>query len=272
MDSVASNYVIRSRQNAGVKALRQAFANNGRIDGSRVAIEGEHLLEEAIRSGLIFEQVFVREDSLPHFRSLWNTRSSAALPPLHILAPDIFDGAVATEAPQGIAAFVRMPIQSLGDVWSVPSPLLLVLEGIQDPGNLGTILRAAEAFGTRAVFALPGTASPWNLKAVRASAGSVFRLPVFPTSLAGLAELQNHNVRLCAAVARDGATPEEIPWSSSIALCVGNEGRGLTKELLSQATDRVTIRSSGAVESLNAAVAASILLYEAARHRATRQK
>jgi TrmH family RNA methyltransferase len=166
MDSVASNYVIRSRQNASVKALRQAFANNGRIDDSRVAIEGEHLLEEAIRSGLIFEQVFVREDSLPHFRSLWNTRSSAALPPLHVLAPDIFDGAVATEAPQGIAAFVRMPIQSLGDVWSVPSPLLLVLEGIQDPGNLGTILRAAEAFGTHAVFALPGTASPWNLKAV----------------------------------------------------------------------------------------------------------
>ncbi len=268
MESIAATPVIRSRQNPRVKALRQAFADNGRVDGERVAIEGDNLFTEAIRSGLSVEQVFVREDALPRFQSLWTKASRKALPQIHLLDAEIFDGAVATESPQGIAAFLNVPSHSLAEVWLNSTPLLLVLDGIQDPGNLGTILRSAEAFGANAVFTLPGTASPWNLKAVRASAGSIFRLPVFSIAASDLDELAAHGVRLCAAVASDGVAPGEIPWSSSIALCIGNEGRGLSSELLARATVRVTIPAGSSVESLNAAVAASILMYEAARHRA----
>lgn len=271
MDSASTTTVIRSRQNASVKALRAAFANNGRIDGTRAAIEGDTLLAEAVRSGLSVEQIFVREDAAARFETLWRSVSKDAIPSVQMIDGEVFDSAVATEAPQGMAAFVRMPAQSLADVWKDASPLLVVLDGLQDPGNLGTVLRTAEAFGARAVFALPGTVSAWNLKAVRASAGSVFRLPVFAILLAAaLEELRLHQVRLCAAVARDGVAPGEIPWSSGIALCIGNEGRGLSAELLAAATERVTIPASTSVESLNAAVAASILLYEAARHRASR--
>jgi RNA methyltransferase, TrmH family len=271
MDSAGTTSVIRSRQNASVKALRAAFANNGRIDGSRTAIEGDTLLAEAVRSGLTVEQVFLREDAAARFEALWRSVSKDAAPSVQLIEGEVFDSAVATEAPQGIAAFVQMPARSLDEVWKDASPLLVMLDGLQDPGNLGTVLRTAEAFGANAVFALPGTVSAWNLKAVRASAGSVFRLPVFATTLAAaLDEFRVHQVRVCAAVARDGVAPAEISWASSIALCIGNEGRGLSAELLEAATERVTISASASVESLNAAVAASILLYEAARHRAAR--
>jgi TrmH family RNA methyltransferase len=268
MSFFAGTPVIRSRQNDGVKALRAAFANNGRIEDRRVvAIEGEHLVAEASRSGLTIEEIFVSEEALARFEPLLQS-IAAAVPTIHILAADVFESVVATEAPQGIAAFVQTPTHSLAEVWSRPSPLLLVLDGIQDPGNLGTILRTAEAFGAQAIIGLPGTASPWNLKAVRASAGSVFRLPLFAMPMgAALEEFRARNVRICAGVARDGIMPEQVPWSSTVALCIGNEGRGLSAELLAQADELVTIPAGSSVESLNAAVAASILLYEAARHR-----
>jgi TrmH family RNA methyltransferase len=147
-------------------------------------------------------------------------------------------------------------------------PLLVVLDGVQDPGNVGTIVRSAEAFGASAMVTLPGTANAWGLKAIRASAGSIFRLPVFALDEAAAESLlRRYKLHAVAAVASQGIAPAEIHWQQPAALLIGSEGAGLSQRWLEFAEARVTLPTGGAVESLNAAIAASLLLYEASKAR-----
>jgi TrmH family RNA methyltransferase len=142
----------------------------------------------------------------------------------------------------------------------------VIAAGLQDPGNLGTLVRSAEAFGATGMILLPGTVSLWNPKTLRASSGSAFRLPVVTLSAEdAFATLRAHGVRIFAAVARGGDSKADL--RSPSALLVGNEGSGLPGALIAQADGGVTIPLPGAVESLNAAIAGSVLLYEAMRQR-----
>jgi TrmH family RNA methyltransferase len=155
----------------------------------------------------------------------------------------------------------------LGDTRS--RTLIVVLAGIQDPGNLGTILRSAEAFGATGAICLPGTVSPWNPKAMRASAGSVFRLPLISTSESECFQrLREAGVQTLAAMAHDAQPLSEVDLDEPVALVIGAEGSGLSPDQAAQCNARITIPCPGPVESLNAAVAASILLFEASRQRA----
>jgi TrmH family RNA methyltransferase len=148
------------------------------------------------------------------------------------------------------------------------APLIVVLAGLQDPGNLGTIVRSAEAFGADGVISLPGTVSAWNPKAVRASAGSVFRVPILAASeIEALEHLREAGVRIVATTVSGTDAGDIQILSEPVALLIGNEGNGLTTELIAKADVAVTIPCPGSVESLNAAVAASVLLYEASRQR-----
>jgi TrmH family RNA methyltransferase len=254
--------LIESRQNPRVKELRAALSRTGRTPSGLIAIEGEHLVAEAMRSHLRFAAVFLRDGYQPPF----------ALPDdaEHLLLPsDVFASAVATEQPQGIAALVHPPVFSVAAIFRASTPLVLVLAGLQDPGNVGTLLRSAEAFAASGVLLLPGTASPWNPKALRASAGSAFRVPaVNATETEALDLLARHNVPAIATVARAGTPVGEAPLTNACALLIGNEGAGLSDSLLAAAAHRITIPMPGKVESLNAAIAGSLLLYEAARQRA----
>jgi len=144
----------------------------------------------------------------------------------------------------------------------------VIAGGLQDPGNLGTLIRSAEAFGAAGVVTLPGTVSPWNAKALRASSGSAFRLPIVSASDEVVFPwLRSSGIRLLAAVTGRGLAASEIDFTKSAALLIGNEGRGLSEDLLNRAEARVMIPCPGPVESLNAAIAGSILLYEASRQR-----
>jgi TrmH family RNA methyltransferase len=260
---------IESRQNGRVKELRAALARTGRTPDGLVAIEGEHLVQEALRSRLRFATVFLREGYVPAYE----------LPDIeHLLLPaDVFASAVSTEQPQGVAALIHAPTFSADTLFPaatpplVPpliSPLVLVLAGLQDPGNVGTLIRSAEAFGATGVLLLPGTASPWNPKALRASAGSAFRVPMLNLGEAeALTLLHNKGVLAVAAVAHGGVPVTEARLSEQAALLIGNEGAGLSPALLAAAHRRVTIPTPGPVESLNAAIAGSLLLYEAAKLR-----
>ena len=148
-------------------------------------------------------------------------------------------------------------------------PLLLVLAGLQDPGNLGTILRSAEAFGATGILSLPGTVSAWNPKAVRASAGSLFRLPLLSVSAEEcFVRLRQARVNIWTTALHDAEAADRIDLAGPVALLIGNEGSGVPLELAALADGAVTITCSGPVESLNASVAASILLYEVSRQRA----
>jgi TrmH family RNA methyltransferase len=148
---------------------------------------------------------------------------------------------------------------------------------LQDPGNLGTLVRSAEAFGAAGVLTTPGTVSAWNQRALRASVGSVFRVPVVAVTASEIEGLKKRGVRLIAAVGSDDAgvvEAREMDFTCACAVMIGNEGSGLGAEWMEMCDVRVTIPCPGAVESLNAAVAGSLLLYEASRQRGvcTRQR
>jgi len=231
-----------------------------------MAVEGEHLLLEAIAAGLPISAVFIRAGSEPLLDRLQLPESTEIL----TLPPDVFSSAVSTESPQGIAALVMPPSFTLDHILAAPAaPLILIAAGLQDPGNLGTLIRTAEAFAATGLITLPGTVSPWNQKALRASAGSIFRLPVVSAVVAEIfAALASRGVATLAAVANEGDSLSHHDLTRPTALILGNEGAGIPPEILRRATARITIPTPGPVESLNAAIAGSILLYEASRQRA----
>jgi TrmH family RNA methyltransferase len=262
---------IEGRHNPLLKQLRQAFSRAQRTDDGDCAIEGLRMLEEAIRSGLRFRAVFFRESALE--------RAERLLPQIgaHVetlLLPDkLFDASVPSETPQGVAALVRLKEFSVDDVLEkerLQVGPIVVLAGLQDPGNLGTIIRSAEAFGSAGIILGEGTVSPLNAKAVRASAGSIFRLPVVAAA-AGLedvvAKLRAQNVRLVATSSHKGTPLDQADLTGPPAVFIGSEGSGLARGLMAQMDEAVAIPHTAQVESLNAGVAGSIILYEAARQR-----
>jgi RNA methyltransferase, TrmH family len=256
--------VVSSRANARVKQLRAAFQGHARLSGGLVAIEGDHLLQEALRSGVVLKTVFVSE-----------RREVPKLVPRGVevlrLTDDVFGSVVETQSPQGVAALLVPPVRVLEDVMAGVEPLILIAAGLQDPGNLGTLVRSAEAFGATGVLTTAGTVSAWNQKALRASVGSVFRVPVVSATAEEIAEVKQRGVRLIAAVGADDlgvVAAQEMDFTSACALMIGNEGAGLAAEWMEMCDAQVTIPCPGPVESLNAAVAGSLLLYEASRQRA----
>jgi len=264
----ASNHahvrIVQSRQNARVKELRAALRKGEKTESGLIALEGQHLVEEALRSHLRIATLFVRSGSLGLLDDLPLSPHTETLE----LPPDIFASAVTTESPQPIAALAEAPAFTLEKILGQPHPLIVVSAGLQDPGNLGTIVRSAEAFGASGIVALPGTVGIWNAKALRASSGSAFRLPVaLATGKDLLAALKAHRIRAVATTVDRGTPAQQLNLTQPIALFIGNEGSGLSSELASQCDEQITIPSPGPVESLNAAIAASILLYEASRQR-----
>jgi RNA methyltransferase, TrmH family len=262
---------IEGRHNPLLKQLRQAFSRAQRTADGDCAIEGLRMLEEAIRSGLRFRAVFFRESA--------QDRAERLLPQIgaHVetlLLPDnLFDAAVPSETPQGVAALVRLKEFSLDDVLEserLQVGPIVVLAGLQDPGNLGTIIRSAEAFGCAGIILGEGTVSPLNVKAVRASAGSIFRLPVVAAA-AGLEDvvtkLRAQSVRLIATSSHKGTPIDQADLTGPLAVFIGSEGSGLARGLVTQMDEVVAIPHTPQVESLNAGVAGSIILYEAARQR-----
>jgi RNA methyltransferase, TrmH family len=262
---------IEGRHNPLIKELRQAFVRGERTAGGDCAIEGLRVVEEAIRSSLKFRAVFFRESAqnmaerlLPQIGSHVET----------LLIPDkIFDGAVPAETPQGVAALVRLREFSLEDILErLQIGPVMVVVGLQDPGNLGTILRSAEAFGSAGVVLGEGTVSPFNTKVIRASAGSIFRLPVVLAKTGGrteeiTAKFRSQRVRMIATSSHKGTPLDQARLTESSAVFIGSEGSGLPRNLMAQVDELVAIPHSPQVESLNAGVAGSIVLYEAARQR-----
>lgn len=250
-----------------------------------VGVEGVRLVEEALRSGCPIQAVLFSESGERHHERLSPLidRPEMAFPVLRT-TDRLFEGVADTEHPQGVAALVKPRETSFDGLVRTPdfacAPLLVVLAGIQDPGNVGTILRTAAAFGATgaatAASGISGTANPYSPKALRASAGAALHLPI----LAGislpilLAQLKVAGIRTLASSVhepREGdqplLAPWEVDWCQPVALLVGNEGAGLPEELERTADARIRIPMASAVESLNAAAAAAVLFYEAARQR-----
>jgi RNA methyltransferase, TrmH family len=261
--------IVQSKQNARLKELRRALAQPARGGAELAGIEGPHLIAEALRAQLSIECVFVAQDAERLIDGLHLLRQTEVL----LLPAKILASALATDTPQPVAALVRPREWAWKDVLAAAEdaePLVLILAGIQDPGNLGTILRSAEAFGASGVVTLPGTVSAWNPKAVRASAGSLFRVPLLAAGVDEcFAHLHRAGVAVWTTATRDAVQAREANLTRAAALIIGNEGGGVPPQAAARADRALTIPCPGPVESLNAAVAASVLLYEAARQRAS---
>ena len=258
---------IEGRHNALLKELRKAFSRGELTTSGECAVEGFRIVEEAVRSGLKLRAVFFSESAEP--------RAARLLPQIgaHVealLLPDkLFASAVPSQTPQGVAALVHLKTFSLESILdSRTEGPIAVVAGVQDPGNLGTILRSAEAFGTKGVLLGEGTVSIYNSKVLRASAGSAFRVSVAATDLTALINtLRQRGIRMIAASSHKGTPLPQAELRGNIAIFVGNEGAGIHKKLLGEMDEIVTIPHSPRVESLNAGIAASIVMYEAARQR-----
>jgi RNA methyltransferase, TrmH family len=267
---MAKAEAITSAANPLLKDVRRAIVRGGLTQEGWCVAETFHLLEEALRSDcevrVVLAAESVRSAVEAHVRRLAGVKVA-------VLPDALFRGVSGTESSQGVMALVKPPAWKLEQLFR-GRPLVVVLDGLQDPGNGGAIVRAAEAFGATGVLFLKGAVSPYNPKTLRASAGSLFRVPFLhglDPALARAALRQNH-VELYAGVPARGAAPSrplaEADFSGRCGLVIGSEAHGVSEELRSAALD-VSIPTVG-VESLNAAVAAGILLYEARRQRALR--
>ena len=281
-DSTATAGVIASRENRWLKEFRAALRGGVATEAGAVGVEGVRLVEEALHSRCRVDAVLFSESGERHREKLaaFVAKPETAFPVLRT-TDRLFEGIADTDHPQGVAALVRPRKLELEELLSTPpgacAPLLVVLAGVQDPGNVGTIVRTAAAFGaTGAVTTATGqsgTASPFAPKAMRASAGAALHLPIVSGMALGilLTQLKLKGIRTFASCVDrkevKAIAPWEANWCEPVALLVGNEGAGLPEEVVQAADVRIHIPMLTKVESLNASAAAAVVLYEAFRQR-----
>ena len=186
-----------------------------------------------------------------------------------ILSDELFKKVSDTQTPQGVLCVIKQYHYKLEDLFKKENPLFLILEDIQDPGNLGTMVRTAEGAGVDGVIMTKGTVDIYNPKTIRSTMGSVYRMPFFYTEdlLGVMKKLQERNVTLYAAHLKGTQFYHQLDFKGATAFLIGNEGNGLKEETAKAADAYMKIPMEGKVESLNAAVASVILMYEAARQR-----
>jgi TrmH family RNA methyltransferase len=259
---------IGSSTNSLLKVYRRALAK-GTTRAGWLAVEGPFLVEEALAAApaVRTHSVLVAESGWAKFAPLVERLPAEAEA---VQVPDrLFEQVAQTQNPQGIAGLVELPPHNLDTILGGRNLLLLVACGLQDPGNLGTLMRSAAAFGASALFTLHETVSPFNPKAVRSSAGAIFRLPV----LAGLAanellhRLRAAQVRIIAADRHSPSPLDQADLRGSLALLVGREASGLPREIAREASLLLSIPIRPGMDSVNVATAGSIFLYEVARQR-----
>jgi RNA methyltransferase, TrmH family len=255
---------ITSAANPLLKDVRRAISRGGLTRQGWCIAETFHLLEEALLSGCEVKTVLAAESAREAVEAHATGMRIAVLPDV------LFQSISGTETAQGVMALVEPPVWRIEQLVHGKA-LVVILDGLQDPGNAGAIVRAAEAFGATGAIFVKGTVGPYNPKTLRASAGSLFRLPLLHGMDAECVRraLMENGVRLFAAVPAHGNGSVRMAGNADLTvdcgLIIGNEARGVSPEWRS-AADQVSIPTVG-VESLNAAVAAGILLYEARRQR-----
>ena len=266
---------VSSLRHPLLRRFREAWRRGELTEDGCCAVEGQHLLEEAFRSPVEVVALLASQSAeaqLARFEAANPSAGSGQVGRIrsYVTSDRIFRALAPTETPQGLAALVRLatpPLESA--LVSRPAALAVALIGLQDPGNLGTILRSLEAFGGAACLLGPDSVSPYNPKAVRASAGSLFRVPVYrgvaPDKILALA--RRHGLQAVALAPRASPALNQLDLTKPTVFFIGREGSGLPDDLLKQADRVARIPLAAGVESLNAAMAASLALYEAARQR-----
>lgn len=261
---------ISSRDNPIVRDYRE-LAGEPDASGARLLLDGAHLVREAHAAHMEFESVAVAASRLiepTEEGELARALDAEGIAVINVV-DEVFAAISPVRTPSGIIAIAgRTPVDPSA-IWNMRNGFTLVAVDVQDPGNVGAIVRTAEAGGVTGVVVSGASANPFSWKALRGSMGSALRLPVAtePGVSAIATCVRAGGTRTVASVPRDGRGPDEIDWTGSVALFLGGEGQGLSNDIVSQSDDRVTIPMASGVESLNVAVAGAILIYAARRQR-----
>jgi TrmH family RNA methyltransferase len=261
---------ISSRQNPIVQTFR-ALARTPDPTGARLLLDGVHLVREARAAGAEIEIAAIAAS-----RARRAGEDAEVAQRLHAEGTRVVSASEQTlaamspvRAPSGIVAIARRRPADADQICARPDAFVLAAIDVQDPGNLGSLLRAAEAGGATGVLVCGASANPFSWKAVRGSMGSILRLPVAAglTADDAMQIMRAHATRVIAAAPRGGRDPDDVDWRGRVGLLIGGEGPGLSETILAAAGERVTIPMVAPVESLNVAVAAAILVYAARRQR-----
>lgn len=260
---------ITSRQHPIVRSFRE-LARTSDPTGARVLLDGVHLIRDAAAAGLELEAVAMAASRSSTSEEAQLARALQGRGARVLTVSDqTFAAMSPVRTPSGVIAIARRCPVEADDICRGPGQLVLVAVDVQDPGNLGALVRAGEAGGVSGVLACGGSANPFSWKAIRGSMGSVLRVPVAGglTVDDAVRRVREHERRIVAAVPRGGTDPDQVNWRGRVALVVGGEGAGLSEQTLAQADQLVTIPMERPVESLNVAVAGAILVYAARRQR-----
>lgn len=249
---------LTNRQHAVVRRCRHLAA--GSADEGAVLLDGAHLVTAALEARVPIEAVIT--DGRHADLAAAAERAGAAW---YDAGPRVFDAVSPVRTPTGVVAIVRWaPAPAVRLLTDTPVRLI-GLVGVQDPGNVGSVIRTADAFGGSGVITFDGSAHPGGVKALRGAMGSTFRVPVASARLDDLLpEVRRLGIRVAAAVARGGEPPSSAALSAPVLMLLGNEGAGLPDPIVAEADTRVTIPMRAGVDSLNVAVTAALLLWEAA--------
>ncbi|MFA0731489.1 MAG: hypothetical protein LKKZDAJK_002253 [Candidatus Fervidibacter sp.] len=264
--------LITSRHNEVFKFLRSLTEPQTRKKQGAFLLDGATFVAEALNDVPTLVRLVVLTPSFAETergRQIIAKADSQGVP-IVLMAPELLDELAPSETPQGVLAAIAQPTWERWERMTIPSfATFVILEGVQDPTNVGAILRTAAAVGVAAVFYTKGTADPFSPKAVRASAGSILQLPVLPIFSVGEMHrrLKEQGVQLVATVPQGGIDCFDADYAHRVALVIGNEARGVSTETLQLADLKVSVPMQSKVASLNAAVAAAIILYELFRRR-----
>jgi RNA methyltransferase, TrmH family len=243
--------MIESLQNQKIKYWMKLKRKKDRMKANAFLIEGEHLVEEAIKSNWYVKEIIMAENYEHH-------RMNYADYPITVVSSKVFTALASTEHPQGIMAEVEMKNMSFSNQFRK----MVLLDAIQDPGNVGTIIRTADAFGFDGVILGTGTVDLYNEKVIRASQGSIFHLPIFSGPLENwLKSLKEQDFVIWATSLSHAKDVKEVTIPKHVGIIFGNEGKGVNPSLLEQADERVYLPISGQAESLNVSIAAGIFMY-----------
>jgi RNA methyltransferase, TrmH family len=258
---------ITSRQNPLVARFRTAARGDV---GGVMLLDGAHLVGDALAAGVAFQLAAVTPASSEQvdIRALAGALARAGVEVITV-SSSVMDASSPVKTPSGIVALAECPAVDPRQMYAGPSALVVTAVDVQDPGNLGAIVRVAEAAGATGFVAAGGSANPFGWKALRGSMGSALRLPIASevSPDQAIADAKAHGCRVIATVPRDGRAVFDADLSGSIAVFIGGEGHGLSRALIDAADERVTIPMQAPVESLNAAVTAALIVYEARRQR-----
>jgi TrmH family RNA methyltransferase len=248
-----------------VSLVRNLQQRKGRRRRNLSIAEGVRLIEEALRAGVKIQGALTSTAAETHPRSALLIRSLADhAVPVESVSDRVFAGLADTESSQGVLALIEPKRRPLADIAVTPPAPVLILDGVQDPGNVGTLLRTGYALGASGAVLLPGTADPWSPKVLRAAMGAVFRLPAAPATDEELrAWVARTDLTLWAA-ATEGVPLHRLTPPPRLGLVVGNEGAGVRPAIRALSAERVAIPLVAGAESLNVAVAAGVILYTVA--------